>query len=183
MTPIPLAYTDRNTRILITLFLLTMLAAIGIAGLNVYDKVGRLRGGVVQRYGPDTPLPPDTGISKSGSLADAATLPSENDSLVARMNTFSQLLDVTHAHVFELPLVLFVLAHFLMRCRVAEWFKLANYLASSLGTVVFLAAPWTVRYISVHTAILLYVGAIAIGTTATVMIVAPIWDMWRSESR
>ena len=174
MTPIPLAYTDRNTRILITLFLLTMLVAIGVAELNVYDKVGRLGSGVVERYGPD--------LSSSGSPADATSLPSENDALIARMNTFSQLLDVTHAHVFELPLVLFVLAHFLMRSRVAEWFKLANYLGSSLGTILFLAAPWTVRYISVHTAMLFYLGAIAIGSTATIMIVAPIWDMWRSGS-
>src|SRR6266567_3730501 len=151
MTPIPLAYTDRNTRILITLFLLTMLVAIGVAELNVYDKVGRMRGGVVQRYGPD---------ATGGSPTDATELPAENDALIARMNTFSRLLDVTHAHVFELPLVLFVLAHFLMRSRVAEWFKLANYLGSSLGTIVFLAAPWTVRYISIHTAMLLYVGAV-----------------------
>lgn len=96
------------------------------------------------------------------------------------MNTFSQLLDVTHAHVFELPLVLFVLAHFLMRTRVAEWFKLTNYLCSFLGTIMFLAAPWTVRYISIHAAILLYIGAIAVGVTAISMIVVPIWDMWRS---
>ena len=86
---------------------------------------------------------------------------------------------MTHAHVFELPLVLFVLAHFLMRCRVAEWFKVANYFGSSFGTILFLAAPWTVRYFSVRTAILLYIGAIAIGMTAIVMIVVPVWDMWR----
>lgn len=176
MTPIPLAYTDRNTRILITLFLLTMLAAIGIAELNVYDKVGRLRGGVVERYGPDL-------TSRNDSSFDVASLPGEHETLIARMNTFSQLLDVTHSHVFELPLVLFVLAHFLMRSRVAEWFKLANYLCSSLGTILFLAAPWTVRYISVHTAVLLYVGATAIGITSTLMIFLPIWDMWRSSAR
>src|SRR5437868_11534957 len=118
MTPIPLARIDRNTRILITLFLLTMLVAIGIAELNVYDKVGRMRNGIAQRYGPDP-----SANRASNSPVDVSALPGENDPLFARMNTFSQLLDVTHAHVFELPLVLFVLAHFLMRCRVAEWFK------------------------------------------------------------
>jgi hypothetical protein len=173
MTPTPLALSDRNTRILITLFLATMLAAIGVAELNIYDKVGRLRNGVVERYGPST------SSEEAASSADIASLPRENELLVARLNTFSQLLDVTHAHVFELPLVLFVLAHFLMRSRVAEWFKLANYLGSSLGAILFLAAPWTVRYISVYTASLLYVGAIAVGVTATLMIVVPIWDMWR----
>lgn len=173
MTPIPLASTDHNTRILITLFLLTMLVAIAVAELNVYDKVGRLRGGVAQRYGPEASVP-------TSPSPDVAALPSEDEQLVARMNTFSQLLDVTHSHVFELPLVLFVLAHFLMRSRVAEWFKLANYLGSSLGTILFLGTPWTVRYISLQTAPALYVGAASVGITAVTMIVVPLWDMWRS---
>jgi len=172
MTPIPLAYSDRNTRILITLFLLTMFAAIIVAGLNVYDKVGRIRGGVTERYGPD---PAEAG--------DVSALPREGDVLVARMNTFSQLLDVTHAHVFELPLVMFVLAHFIMRCRVPERFKLANYIASSAGTVLFLGAPWLVRYVSVRLAPLLYFGAAVLGISSVIMIFVPIADMWRGDPR
>jgi len=82
------------------------------------------------------------------------------------MNTFSMLLDITHSHIFEIPLVMFVLAHFLMRSRVPEWFKLLNYVGSFGGVVVFLSAPWMVRYVSVRTAPLLYVGAITMGLTA-----------------
>jgi hypothetical protein len=97
---------------------------------------------------------------------------------VSRMNTFSLLLDVTHSHIFEIPLVMFVLAHFLMRTRVSERFKLVNYLGSFGGVVLFLSAPWTVRYISVRSAPLLYVGAMAMGVTALLMTVVPICDMW-----
>src|SRR5262249_833688 len=53
MTPYPLHATERNTRILITMFLVSMIAAFGVAGLNVYDKVGRMKEGVVGRYGPE----------------------------------------------------------------------------------------------------------------------------------
>ena len=163
MTPVPLSQSDRNTRILITLFLLTMLAATVVAELNVYDKVGRLPNGVALRYGPEDQ--------------------SESDTLVARMNTFGALLDVTHAHVYELPLVLFVLAHFLMRTRVAEWFKLANYLLSSLGVVVFLASPWMVRYVSIRASVFFYAGASTIALTSVLMIVVPIWEMWAPPRR
>ncbi len=166
MTPVPLSQSDVNARILITLFLLTMLAAIAVAELNVYDKLGRMPNGVVLRYGPEE------------QASDTSVLPSENDTLVARLNTFSALLDVTHAHIFELPLVIFVLAHFLMRTSVPEWFKLVNYFLSFLGVIVFLASPWMVRYISVRAAILLYVGASAIAVTSVLMIAVPIWEMW-----
>ncbi len=168
MTPIPLSRTPRNTRILVTLFLLTMLAAFGVAGLNIYDKVARYPKGVVARYGPDTE-----------SAVDLNSLPAENEAMIARMNSFSQLVDVTHAHAFELPLVMFVLAHFLMRSRVPEWFKLANYVGSSVGTVLFLGAPWLVRYVSAGMAGLFYVGAAGLITSAVLMIAVPIWDMWR----
>jgi hypothetical protein len=167
MTPIPLNESDRNTKILITCFLLTMLIAIAVAELNNYDKVWRLRDGVSLRYGPE---------KSQGTEA-----PLESDMIVARMNTFSALLDVTHAHVFELPLVLFVLAHFLMRTRTPEWLKLANYLCSSVGVLVFLGSPWMVRYLSTRAAVAFHIGSAMIGVCAAVMIFIPLWDMWSAR--
>lgn len=179
MTPIPLARMDRNSRILVTAFLLTMLVAFFVAGLNIYDKVGRAHASIVQRYGPDMS---SSGQHESGSEVssqDLSALPGENDAIVARSNTFSALVDVTHAHAFELPLILFVLAHFLMRTRVPDWVKLTNYCLSMAGVVLFLAAPWLVRYVSIRTAFLFDVGAVAILGTAVFMTVYSIWDMWR----
>jgi len=173
MTPIPLCKSDRNTKILITLFLSTLLMAVAVAELNVYDKVGRFKKGIAVRYGPE--------FDESANAVDptdALSLPLENDMLVSRMNTFSMLLDITHSHIFEIPLVMFVLAHFLMRSRVPEWFKLSNYVGSFGGVVIFLSAPWMVRYVSVKTAPLLYVGAVTMGVTALLMTVVPIWGMW-----
>jgi hypothetical protein len=169
MTPFPLSRSDRNTRILITGFLLSMLVAIGVAELNNYDKVWRTKNGVVQRYGPEVEADPDA--------------PLQPGDLVARMNTFSTLLDVTHPHAFEIPLVLFVLAHFLMRCRTPEWLKLASYLASSAGALFFIGSPWLVRYVTPRGAVFFHLGSALIGLSALVMIVVPLWDMWRPEPR
>lgn len=177
MTPFPLSKTDRNTKILITLFLVTIVATIAVAELNVYDKIGRLKNGVVTRYGPETPEPVPTAGSES-AMVPVESLPLENEAPVSRMNTFSLLLDITHPHLFEMPLIVFVLAHFLMRTRVKEWFKLATYLTAFSGIVMFIATPWTVRYFSIKTAPMLYVGAIAVGITSLIMVVVPIWEMW-----
>jgi hypothetical protein len=173
MTPIPLSRSDRNTKIMITLFLSTLLTAVAVAELNVYDKVGRFKKGIAVRYGPENNEP-----LRAGDSAGSEPLPSESEMQVARMNTFSMLLDITHSHIFEIPLVMFVLAHFLMRTRVPEGFKLFNYVASFGGVVIFLSTPWMVRYVSVKAAPLLYLGATTMGVTALLMTVIPIWDMW-----
>jgi hypothetical protein len=177
MTPYPLSRSDTTTKVLITLFLLTTLAAFTVAELNVYDKVGRIKNGVVQRYGPEEV--DGAATSNSGQSADTSSLPLEAEPSVARMNTFTALLDITHPHVFEIPLVLFVLAHFLMRTRAANWFKLANYLLAFIGVTAFLAAPWAVRYLSPRMAPLLYTGAIAVGLSSFIMIAVTVWDIWR----
>jgi hypothetical protein len=188
MTPYPLSKSDPSTKVLITLFLATMLVSIAVAELNVYDKVKWTPGGVVARYGPDPEPPPVTEAPpassgddlplETGSNAADQQLPLEGDTLVARMNTFTLLVDVTHPHVFELPVVIFVLAHFLMRTRAATWFKLANYALSFGGIAAFLSTPWLVRYVSVSAAPLLLAGAIAVGVTSLVMILISIVDMW-----
>ena len=190
MTPYPLSRSDTNTKVLITLFLLTMLAAFAVAEMNVYDKVGRIKNGVVERYGPESggraaPLrdPALAEVSRTSDMAEAAeALPLESEMPVARMNTFSILVDVTHSHVFELPLVIFVLAHFLMRTRAAQWFKLTSYLLAFGGIVAFLAAPWLVRYVSLKAAPALYAGAVAIGAAVLFMVVVSLWDLWTGRA-
>ncbi len=180
MTPFPLSRSDRNTKILMTIFLLVMLVSFGVAELNVYEKVGRIHNGVVLRYGPDPELTANLTEPKTDLAPepDISSLPLEGE-IVARMNTFSTLLDITHPHVFEIPLVLFVLAHFLMRTRAPEWFKLTTYLGSFGGCVTFLATPWLVRYISTSFSNLLYIGAATMGLTVIIMVVVPLIDMWK----
>jgi hypothetical protein len=70
-----------------------------------------------------------------------------------------------------------------MRTRAANWFKLANYLLSFGGVTAFIAAPWTVRYLSPRTAPLLYAGAITVGVSSFLMIAVAVWDMWRPATR
>jgi|GEM_PF-1860048 len=176
MSPYPLHRSERNTKILITLFLLSMIAAFGVAGLNIYDKVGRLKSGVAHRYGPE-PKPAATVPQELPPENSPEAVPP--DALAARLNTFGSLVDITHPHLFQIPIMLFVLAHFLMRTRVSEWFKLMNYVAAFGGMIAFISSPWLVRYSSVAWAPLLYVGASAMGVTVLVMVTVPIWDMWR----
>jgi hypothetical protein len=179
MTPYPLHTSDKNTKILITMFLLSMIAAFGIAGLNIYDKVGRMKIGVAQRYGSEAADTPQSPFESAAELPIEDSPEAISSPIAARMNTFGSLVDITHPHLFQIPIMLFVLAHFLMRTRVRGWFKLTNYITAFGGMIAFVAAPWLVRYSSVGWTFLFYVGAGAIGLTVLIMVVVPIWDMWQ----
>lgn len=184
MTPYPLHRSETSTKIMITLFLLFMVASFSVAFLNVYDKVGLMSKGVVLRYGPDNPAPtnanePTNEPALPANVNNEPALPSlESEPLVARINTFGALIDLTHPHVFEMPLVLLVLCHFLMRTRLASWAKTATYFLSFGGVAGMLSTPWLVRYLSVKFAPLLLVSALFLMIAAIMLIVVPIFDMW-----
>lgn len=198
-----------------------MIGSFTVALLNVYDKVGRVPNGVVERYGPDTVDSQPTAAStqtvtdnaqaigaqtedapavttNTGGIYDepapsttntidstpttgtmmANQTSSENSPAVARMNTFSALLDITHPHIFEMPIIILVLCHFLMRTRLPEWMKIATYVLSFSGVAGMLATPWLVRYVSINFAPLMIYSAIALGISAIPLIFVTLFDMW-----
>ena len=182
MTPYPLHRSEKSTKVMITLFLIFMLVSFTVAFLNVYDKVGRVPNGVVLRYGPEQTELNSTApsVSNDGIYGgDTESAPA----MVARINTFSALLDLTHPHIFELPIVMLVLCHFLMRTRLASWAKVLTYFFSFGGVASLLATPWLVRFVSIKLALLLWPSVFLLGIATIVNIVVPIWDMWAMPSR
>jgi hypothetical protein len=188
MTPYPLHRSETSTKILITFFMLFMVGSFTVALLNVYDKVGRVPNGVVERYGPDVADPSAEsapaatsagGIYDEAAAGEGATEgAAEPPAMVARMNTYSALLDVTHPHIFEMPIIILVLCHFVMRTRLASWAKVLTYALSFGGVAGMLATPWLVRYASVRFAPMMMAAAAALAISAVPLIFVPLWDMW-----
>ncbi len=188
MTPYPLHRSETSTKILITSFLFFMIGSFTVAFLNTYDKVGRVPNGIAQRYGPDavnldsTPLATNTdGIYEEGGAIGGSA--DQLSMAVAKLNTYSALLDITHPHIFEMPLVILVLCHFLMRTRLANWAKIITYVLSFGGVAGMLATPWLVRYISIRFAPLLTSSAVALGIAGLALVFVPLWDMWVPHQR
>ncbi len=185
MTPYPLHRSDTSTRILITLFLVFIAGSFTVALLNVYDKVGRVPNGVVERYGPDIAAEHTKGapaVTKTGGIYDEPAVAndsaSERPAAIGRVNTFSALLDVTHPHIFEMPLIILVLCHFLMRTGLASWAKVLAYGLSFGGVAGMLVTPWLVRYVSIRFAPVMLVSAVALALSALPLILVPLWEMW-----
>jgi hypothetical protein len=191
MTPYPLHRSETSTKVLITMFMLFMVGSFTIALLNVYDKVGRVPNGVVERYGPDAaPAHTETQsapeVTSTGGIYDepAAMNEASNEStseptaMVSRINTYSALLDITHPHIFEMPIIILVLCHFVMRTRLANWAKVLTYALSFGGVAGMLATPWLVRYVSIRFAPMMMAAAVALAISAIPLIFVPLWDMW-----
>lgn len=110
---------------------------------------------------PDLDLPPE--------LAEPAAAPAMSR---------RKLLEVTHFHLFSMPVYLLILSHLYMLSRARNAAKLAWIGAGSVAVVAHLCAPW-VAASSGSSAAWLYGGSGALMAVAFFwMSVVPLWEMW-----
>jgi len=60
--------------------------------------------------------------------------------------TPAELLELTHFHLFAIPLFLFVTGHVFLLCRLPAWLKLGVVLTAFLGAAGLIGAPWLIVY-------------------------------------
>ena len=59
--------------------------------------------------------------------------------------TYRKLLEVTHFHLFSMPVYLLILSHLFMLSRIGERAKVGWISLGTLGVAGHVAAPWLVR--------------------------------------
>ena len=89
-------------------------------------------------------------------------------------------MEVTHAHLFSMPVLLLVSGHLVLLTSMNARIKLALIVVSVLGMVVHLAAPWIVRWSAGNGLGLVYpISGGALLASLAIMTCAPAWEMWR----
>lgn len=91
-----------------------------------------------------------------------------------------KLLEVTHFHLFTVPIFLLVISHLFMLCVLRPRVKQAIVATASVSTALHLAAPWLVRALGPGAAALMPVTGTVMGATMTLMTVWPMVTMWRT---
>ena len=119
-----LTKSNLSTKVLITAFLITVLAGLWVALLQYTERAGT-------------------------SGRDATEWVRGNDSDLAATEfkpekSFRELLSITHEHAFSLPILLFVLLHLVGLCTLSEKLKITLYLAGFLALLGSLAGPWLI---------------------------------------
>lgn len=160
----------REAKVLYTIFCVFALAAYVVSVLYAEDLIGlRTRDSRLYYAGGavETAAPVDNRIQ----------LPEEAAHPTREPISYRHLLEVTHFHLFTVPVFLLIVAHLFMLTALSPAAKLGWILACGLGSLVHVGAPWIVRYIG--GALLMPVsGAVMLGAFAF-MTVYSVYAMWR----
>jgi hypothetical protein len=185
---------------LYTAFCLLTLLGIGSSMLYYEDLVGPTRAGIRRYYGkdgeaaePSAPLPqappggPARAPNAESSGGPAIELPPETASetqapLVVAV-TYRKLLEVTHFHLFTMPVVFLIVGHLFLATALADRTKFAWMVAGGVAVTLHLAAPWLIHYVSSGLAWLYALSGIALFVTMTVLTIYPAVVMWRTPPR
>jgi hypothetical protein len=154
------------------------------------DKVGRYYAG---GDGTAAPTAPDDELAAGPAVelpddelaaGPAIELPDDEPELAPAAPIIDRvgsrkLLEVTHFHLFTVPVFLLIISHLFMLCRLRPGTKRAVIVVATVATVLHLAAPWIIRSAGDGSAWLMPVSGFAMGAAMTLMTVWPCVAMWR----
>lgn len=152
-----------SNKLFFTFFLFIMTIAIGIGFLNYYERTGFSTQKTIRYYCGDTEEEPDTPLSAEGMFFP---------------KSYRELLEVTHAHIFSIPIVVFILSRLLAMTHTREGIKITIYIASFVGIILNIAAPWLIRYVCSHFVIILNISHILLILSFGAYIFIPLYEMW-----
>ncbi len=92
-----------------------------------------------------------------------------------------ELLELTHFHLFSMPMLLFVLGHVFLMCRwpgmrQRRWVVLAGF----VGAACDLAAPWLVIHGGLACAWVKIAGRLLLAPSLLTMTLVPLWEIARA---
>lgn len=159
-----------------TVFLLFTLLGLGFTLWLTHDMVGLDLSEAEQYYSGD--VAPVESVDVDGG--PAMVLPPDGEDLAAfDPMPRRKLLEVTHFHLFSMPVYLLILSHMYMLSRSRKNAKAAWIAAGSFGTLLHLAAPWLVAHGCAGAVATYAISGALLLVSYAVMSVVPLWEMWR----
>jgi hypothetical protein len=165
-----------GARAVYTVFLVFTLVGLALTLWLTHDMVGIDLEGVTEYYAGDASPIAEEEIESGPALF----LPPEGDDLAAfEPMPRRKLLEVTHFHLFSMPVYLLILSHMYMLSRSRKSAKAAWIGVGSIGTLLHIAAPWLVAQACVGAVAIYAISGAMLFISYSVMSVVPLWEMWR----
>jgi len=173
---------SREAKLIYTGFGLFSLMAIVVSMMFYEDLVGPKTAGVAGYYAgaahtSEKRAAPATGGPKI-ELPDEAAAPARTSEQITVAVTYRKLLEVTHFHLFTVPVFLLIIAHLFMLTGLSSTAKTVWIAAGWLSAFVHLLAPWLIRYGGAAWSFTYPVSGAAMGLALSVMTVYPMIVMW-----
>ncbi len=121
------------------------------------------------------------GVSRSGLTPDSIANYYAG-AAAGEGKTTGELLELTHFHLFAMPLFCFVLGHVFLMCRApsAGW-RRAIVLCAFAGAACDLAAPWLVIHLAPACAWVKIAGRVLLAPALLAMTILPLVEIARAE--
>jgi hypothetical protein len=145
--------SDRQIRLVYTLFLFLMLAGFAFSFFWAHSMTSLSLQGIADHY--------------RGS-----------DATFGEPMSFRELAEITHFHLFTMPVVFMILVHVLYLTGVSNGMKVSMTWAAFSGVMLDLASPWLISYVSPIFALTMLVGDSLMLISFLVMFVVPLYEMW-----
>ncbi|MBL9044230.1 MAG: hypothetical protein JNM83_21655 [Myxococcales bacterium] len=184
---------SRPAKLIYTGFCGLSLLAILSSLLLYEDLVGpSLRSGHVQRvstyYGPDqSPLPPSTAAVSTAPPPPSGPAIAIADDDAAPPLTLSmpyrKLLEVTHFHLFTIPVFVLILTHLYLLTETAAYSQLIWIGLAWLSALLHILAPWLIRYGSRQLSLSYPLSGGGLLLSCLWLTAYPVWVMWRGKPR
>ena len=150
--------TDRNIRLLYTLFIITLFAGFLFTIYWAHSTTGLSYSGIAKHY--------------LGS-----------DETFGEPKSFRELAETTHFHFFTMPVVFLILCHVFYLTMAGQGLKMAMTILAFGGFAIDLASPWLILYVSPHFALVMLLGDVLMLGTFLVMAGWPLYEMWILKKR
>jgi hypothetical protein len=169
-----------EAKLVYTGFGIFSLAALLVSMLFYEDLVGPRSGGVRAYYAGELPRQPPTDPGSVNPTRDgpAIEMPEDAAPRLTVAVTYRKLLEVTHFHLFTVPVFLLIIAHLFMLTGLGSRTKAFFIVTGWLSSAVHLAAPWLIRYATSALSPLYPISGGAMALSLGVMTVYPIAVMW-----
>jgi hypothetical protein len=176
-----------DAKTLYTAFCLLTFLGVVSSALYYRELVGVGTGGIRRYYAGENdepePPPPSTPQPTEPTTGPAIEVPPEGAetrrSIVVAVS-YRKLLEVTHFHLFTMPVVLLIVGHLFLATGLSDRAKRAWLIAGVASVSLHLATPWLVRA-AAGLAPLHALSGIALTVTMSVLTLYPVASMWRGR--
>lgn len=97
--------------------------------------------------------------------------------------SFLELWEITHFHLFTMPVVFLILVHLFMLTAAPNTWKAGLLFAGFAGMILDIGSPWLIVYWHPHAAVLKMAGRVLLNGSFLFLTVWPLKEMWSPRSK
>ena len=106
-----------------------------------------------------------------------------SDATFGEPKSFHELAEITHFHLFTMPVVFLILVHIFFLTMAPIWLKITIAYMAFTGVALDLLSPWLILYISEIFALTLLLGDVFMIGSFMLMSALPLYEMWILKRR